>query len=326
LKITAPVRYTKNISQGFVVNNKVVITKTPYHDTGEGTNWDWLSGYVKHSNGTAVNNALVSTSTGSEYTNSLGYYQFYYQFIDGQTYYVNASKLDYSYQNQSLLFNEDHEVLNFTINPSVGGGDNPPSIMTWSNNYTHNANTSFLIPMNTSAEFNVSSNQTLITWYWTYATLINGSNSSSSYAEKNFSTVGTHQVSVYGTNLNGTTQTINWSVNVFGMSNLTLSGYVTNILNAPIQNARVDFNSNFVLTNATGWYNFSNISEQSYTMLTRQIGYRDNSSLLYIDDNSTFNVILLEQKSAGNVVQEPGFESIFAVIGILVIYYLRRKD
>jgi len=107
----------------------------------------------------------------------------------------------------------------------------------------------------------------------------------------------------------------------------TLNGTINNTYGINIQNARIDFNGSYVISTSDGYYSFSNIQNGSYIILVRQIGYNNKSQSVSISDNKTLNLTLLE-KMGGMPVEDkgiPGFERIFAIIGLLIIYMLRRK-
>ena len=119
--------------------------------------------------------------------------------------------------------------------------------------------------------------------------------------------------------------TVKWNLTWI---NYDLSGYVVNILNATLNNSRVDINGTYVFTNATGYYKFSNIHQGNYTLLVRQIGYRNNSQSLELNSTKELNVTLVTNKfPAVRPAQRflPGFEGLGLLVAISIIYIFRRK-
>ncbi len=103
----------------------------------------------------------------------------------------------------------------YTINYIIPAAANPaPVITSWSNDNTSDDSLILTINTGTTVTFNVTANQIINSWSWTSAIMINGSSSSDSYAFKTFTSVGIQTVQVYGTNANGSTQEITWTVNV----------------------------------------------------------------------------------------------------------------
>ncbi len=213
----------------------------------------------------------------------------------------------------------------FMIIPSLEITLPKPNITSWGNTNTSNNNLTLTIPRDTNITFNTTSNQTIDTWFWVGSTQINGSNSNESYAFKNFTMTGSQNVSVYGTNVNGSTQTIIWTVNVLGIEGLTLSGYVSNTLELPLENTRIDFNNSHCFTNTTGYFEFAGINEGTYTVLSRAIGYKNNSVVIDITSNTIFNISMKEKQPVAVIQDTPGFESILMMISIVTIYIIRRR-
>lgn len=87
-----------------------------------------------------------------------------------------------------------------------------PNITSVWNNQTNDSSTSLNIKPDNTIEFGVKSDQEIGTWYWTNADNVDSTNTTSN-ATKNFGSSG-GTVEVYGENINGTTNTITWSINV----------------------------------------------------------------------------------------------------------------
>ncbi len=198
--------------------------------------------------------------------------------------------------------------------------ETPLTIISWGNDYTNNGSLSFSAPKNTNITYNVTANHIITTWSWSGATKINGSGSTNSYAYTNFSDAGIHTITVYGENVYGITDIITWTVNVEKSTNLNLSGYVTNTLELPLQNARVDFNGSYVFTDAAGYYNFSGIDEDTYTTLVRAIGYRNDTEIIDVSGNVQQNFTLSERRPVA--VSAPGFGAISGlfILAVTIIF------
>jgi len=90
----------------------------------------------------------------------------------------------------------------------------PPTINYIDNNYTNNQSQSFSAINNTNISFNIGSDQIIDNWYWSNSSIISGNGTTNSSAAHLFNTVGVYTISVNGTNVNGTTQTITWTINI----------------------------------------------------------------------------------------------------------------
>lgn len=110
---------------------------------------------------------------------------------------------------------------NFTINKDswVAGvvayapeSSTPPTVSSWSNNYTNSTSISFEVPVNTEILFNATSDQTITNWTWSNADYITGNGTVNSNASKII--IDDTSVSVYGTNSNGTSNTITWAITI----------------------------------------------------------------------------------------------------------------
>jgi len=100
-------------------------------------------------------------------------------------------------------------------------------------------------------------------------------------------------------------------------------GYVYNVLEVPLQNARVDLvGGGHSLSDATGYYNISIPAGQT-ELLSRAIGYRNNTKTLVVTNDTQQNFTLLE-RTAGTVTT-PGFSGIAMIFICALIYYTVRK-
>ncbi len=289
---------------------------------GGGTDWDYAYGWVKYPNGTGVNSATITTSAGSQTTNSNGYYSYGYVFLHGSSYWFNVSKTGYNNSNQSVSFAVgDYQIVNATIDLIVS---NPaPNITSWSNSNTSNGTLTLTLPRYYNLTLNATSNQTITGCSWIGATQINCTGSDT-YAFKNFTSTGVQTVSITVNNSNGTSNTITWTITVQAVGGLTVTMNVKNVLDLNLQNARIDFNGEYAFTDSNGNAVFSNIAEGNYDILARAIGYRNSTNTTTISEDTVMNFTLNERKTA---VQVPGFESILG-IGILIVsgLYIHRRS
>ncbi len=315
-------------AQAFNVNgsSNIIYTVVTVTSTGGGgTDWDYAYGWVNWTNGTMINGASVSTSKGTVYSNAAGYYSFGYVFEHGLSYDFNISKngiLD----NKTVSFaSGDYQIVNGTLQAPIVNGT--PNITSYGNDNTSNATLTLTVPKNTNITFNATSNQTLTSCSWTGATQINCT--ANTYAYKNFTSTGIQTVSIIGSNVNGSTQTITWTITVTGINNITLSGYVQNSLELKLQNARIDLNSNYTFTDINGYYSFNNINENTYIVLVRAIGYENNSVSIEINSDKIHNFTIKERVWGGTMVT-PGFEVILSIIVFLILFvskntFIRNK-
>jgi len=299
-------------------SNIIYTVVTVVSSGGGGIVHNYAYGWVKWDNGTPVNTATIFTSEGNAYTDSNGYYIFGYLFHNGDTYNFNITKSGI-WDNHSVTFTTN-EIVNGTLTaPTVAG---EPNITSWGNDNTSDDTLSFTVPKNTNITFNATANQTITTWIWTGATQINGSGSEDTYAYKNFTSTGIKTVLVNGTNTNGTTQTVTWTITVQGATGLTLSGYVYNVLDVPLENARIYFNGTSNLTNNIGYYEFTNVTGDTYAVVARAIGYRNQTNTSSVEVNTTINFTMNERKAP---MKAPGFGILLLFISLISIYsYMKR--
>jgi hypothetical protein len=179
----------------------------------------YISGYVKDIDNIPIQNAYVwdDHSFDSNYTNSLGYY------IIGSangTYEITASKTDFHDNSITVTVAGANLVnQNITLAPVL----ETPTITNWFNNATNNTNTSFSINVSQHVYFNATADQS-VTWHWfvddTEIPLYDYDNISLFW---NVSKIVS--VSVYGSNANGDTQTVTWTVYV-GQPVMTIEEFI----------------------------------------------------------------------------------------------------
>jgi hypothetical protein len=102
------------------------------------------------------------------------------------------------------------------------------------------------------------------------------------------------------------------------VSAIDVTGYITNILEAPIQSARIDIDIQHTFTNSSGYYIIPFIPDGNYTILVRAIGYNNLTSNISILSNSVLNYTIQERKMAV-VKMSPGFDGIVMIVILLSI-------
>ncbi len=103
-----------------------------------------------------------------------------------------------------------------------------------------------------------------------------------------------------------------------------LSGYVSNELGLYLQNTRLDVNGSHTFTDANGHYNFSGLSDSSYTVLARAIGYRNGTNTSTISQDTVMNFTLGERVSG--TVSTPGFSGLSLFVVIFALVLLRGRS
>jgi len=193
-----------------------------------------LSETAASDNVTVPNNAPVITNTsdwqGDE--GELVYLDFDYTDLDGDTctFSTNATEGSLNsttgaFEWQTNMTSQGTYFWNFTISDGYDGEDYyvanitvndlyHPDIVDWWNNYTSNNLTHFTIAAedNRTVFFNVTSNQSDMTWYWYKDGDLMQSGASDNYTAT-WDVGGIDKtIEVYGANPNGQTQTLTWTI------------------------------------------------------------------------------------------------------------------
>ena len=103
---------------------------------------------------------------------------------------------------------------------------------------------------------------------------------------------------------------------------VNISGYITNILELPIENARIDINSNYVFTNSSGYYEIFEIIPGLNNITIRAIGYSNKYDRINMINTSISNYTLKERRSPSKA---PCFGFILSLIIILTVAFITRK-
>jgi len=106
----------------------------------------------------------------------------------------------------------------------------------------------------------------------------------------------------------------------------TLMGYVFNTLELPIQNARIDVNGNHTFTDINGYYSFTTIIENNYTVTAQAIGYSNSSENINLNIDQMLNFTMRERTNGG-VKASPSMEGfgLIAIIGLIYLYVRKTK-
>jgi hypothetical protein len=304
-QITA-VNYSRNVSQSFSISNLVKITKSVASVN-----------YTKNNNQQLTISASVSifkqvvaviynrnVSQQISISNSVGISKYiagiYYNRSVSQSFSIvnsvgivkTIAHIDYSRNvAQSFTITNGVVVSKFTADTI--------NIISWGNSNTSNQNLTLTVLKNTNITFNATTNQNISTCSWTGATQINCT-TIDTYAWNNFTTAGTKYVSINVSNSNGTA-ILTWTINVVSTDEFTLNGYINNTLDFPLYGARIDLNSTIhTFTNITGYYEFIDVPENNYSVLARQIGYVNQTKVIYLSNNTMLNFTLLAKSGGGS--------------------------
>lgn len=177
------------------------------------TEWEILetynvSGYVKDTDGTPIEGAFVESDPLFQ-DNTTDAFGFYLLELSNNTYNITASNA-YYFDSSIIVTVDGTDLINQNI--TLASSVVPPEIISWYNDKTCDNKTNVSINKSEYVFFNVTANQTIDTWFWFKDDIdINHNFSNKSFM---WTTNGTKTVKVYGTNINGTTNTITWTIMV----------------------------------------------------------------------------------------------------------------
>ncbi len=80
--------------------------------------------------------------------------------------------------------------------------------------------------------------------------------------------------------------------------NLTFSGHVYNTLELPLYNAKIDYNGLSDYSNASGYFEFTNITDGTHSVLIRSIGYENVTDSIILVNDTSVDYILFERSWA----------------------------
>jgi len=248
-----------------------------------------ISGYVNDSFGAAISTVSVVNGTNSTNTNATGYYVI---LMSNGTYNFSYSKTGYvTGYKEITIAGADVVNQNVTLTANV------PNITSWGNNITNNANLTLTINTSESINFNATVNQTITTWLWA----INGTDQSVNYDNFiiSWATVGSRNVSVNATNVNGTSNTVYWNVTVqditppssiTGLTNVTGNFWHnwtwTNPTDSDFSHTMIYINGSFVTNTSNKYYNLTANAHNQSTISTRTVDIVGNVNQTWVNHTS----------------------------------------
>ena len=280
-----------------------------------------IYGYVSYEDGSECDNPTVNinnTNTSNEWSTEIktnASYN-YYQLILANGSDVNASEIlrfnvTSPTGNQSNITEHtvtqenitDGGLFNFNITLESPAA---PTITNWYNNKTKNNSTEITINESECVFFNATADQAIDVWSW----FVNGTNQShnlDNFSYCGWTVNGTYYVNVNGTNANGTSNAITWTVTVNDTTPPEIVDHTPTGTNVPVTtNITATFseainpstlnNETIVVENSTG----SKIEgDITYTSETCTVTFDPVSNLEY---NETYNVTITTgvQDLAGN--------------------------
>ena len=140
-----------------------------------------------------------------------------------------------------------------------------PSITYWSNNETDDSTLNITLDANQNTSFNVTANQSIITWDW-YADDMNKSHNFDNISLY-WITTGNKTLSVNATNVNGTSNTITWNITVEPDEN-----YMSPLYVSPNGRYLMDENNTpFMYISETMWHMPQSASRENITWVYEQL-------------------------------------------------------
>lgn len=117
---------------------------------------------------------------------------------------------------------------------------------------------------------------------------------------------------------------ISQSVSVFKIisNGIALSGYIYNVLGAPIHNVRVETQDNFSFTNTEGYYTFQ--TKYPDNVSSRAVGYRNNITIQNTSGDTQLNITLKERTPATVTAPAPSVILNLFILAILIYYFKKN--
>lgn len=237
------------------------------------------SGYVKDSFSTPIANAQVSTFGGAclVLSDSNGFYDC--TGIADSTYQFTGAKVGYTSNSTSYqVVSGSGNSANLTLTATTSS----PSIISWQNNKTSNNSLNISEYPTDIINFNVTANQSITSWNWYKDSVLqvnNFDNYTTTFA------VGSHTLSVNGSNTLGTTSTITWNITQPTPDITSWSNNKTNndTLSLSVISANnVKFNATANQTIATWrWYKDNVLQSNNYDNYTTK--FLDGSHTLIVN-------------------------------------------
>ncbi|MEQ1678707.1 MAG: carboxypeptidase regulatory-like domain-containing protein, partial [Chitinophagaceae bacterium] len=110
------------------------------------------------------------------------------------------------------------------------------------------------------------------------------------------------------------------------LTNLNVSGHVYNELGLALQDARIDMDSNYAFSDASGYYNFSSLPAGEYDILARKIGYENNTNTTLLYSDTVLNFTMSEFRPPDYTDLITGIMGMVMVLLAVVIVSRKRKE
>lgn len=121
-----------------------------------------------------------------------------------------------------LLINAVYAFDQYTINYNVPIEQVAPRIISWNNNKTNDRSLNLNINTGETIKFSIVPDQTIDNWQWSKDGIIQNNNYDN--YSTSWSSSGNKVLKVNGTNSNGMTDTVNWSINVIISTSISSCG------------------------------------------------------------------------------------------------------
>ncbi|MFO7967125.1 MAG: hypothetical protein R6U44_05965 [Archaeoglobaceae archaeon] len=199
-----------------------------------------------------------------------------------------------------------------TPTPTPSPNATSPEIISWSNTYTEDSSLELTIERLSDVEFNVTANQS-VNWEWSGDVEQSGDGESQATATRSFPNTGLVEVSVRGTNSNGSTQVIQWNCSVedttppASITNLTsasteetLNWTWTNPSDDDFSQIMVYINGEQVANTSAEYFQATNLTPQtSYTISTHTVDDYGNVNYSWVNNTASTNETSAPTTSGG---------------------------
>lgn len=220
-------------------------------------------------------------------------------------------------------------ALCFSLSPGLGDSDTYSmrfivpfiEIDSYWNNVTGES-LSISMGKDNTVEFGVTTSLIAenITWYNGTTFLENDTATSQGNLTHTFDTYGTFEIKANA--LNDSVWTGNTTFTVIISPTVNISGYIINVIDLPVENARIDINDEFTYTDSVGYYEIQNITSGTYDVTVRAIGYSNKYDSVDMTNSSISNYTMREKT---NPTKAPGFEVIPSLVTFIIVLFLTKK-
>jgi len=175
---------------------------------------------------------------------------------------------------------------------SVASATSPTITEHW-NWQTRDDSTSFIMELKHLNVFKVTADQDIDTWHWyvdgvEQDTGIGPGNNYCYFTWRAGPEDKDYTISVNGTNVNGTTNTITWNVHIPPLGYGSISGTVTDKdTGNPIEGATITDGTHTTTTDANGNYTLTNLKEDGYIFTISKDGYNHQTKYIEVVTDQT---------------------------------------